>query len=48
MDLLGSGASVNARQRLLSLARLRYRFSGCLVGLRIGVLGLAFKPGPAK
>ncbi|MYC30665.1 MAG: UDP-glucose/GDP-mannose dehydrogenase family protein [Chloroflexi bacterium] len=45
MDLLGSVASVNARQRMLPLARLRSRFPGGLAGVRVGVLGLAFKPG---
>ena len=45
LDLLSSVASVNARQRLLPIARLRSRFAGSLAGLRIGVLGLAFKPG---
>ena len=45
MDLLGSVASVNVRQRMLPLARLRSRFPQGLDGVRVGVLGLAFKPG---
>ena len=45
MDLLGAVASVNARQRLLPLSRLRYRFPGGLAGVKVGVLGLAFKAG---
>ena len=45
MDLLDSVASVNGRQRMLPLARLRSRFPGGLAGIRVGVLGLAFKPG---
>ena len=44
-ELLRAVASVNDRQRLLPLRALRERFNGCLAGLRIGVLGLAFKPG---
>lgn len=43
--LLRAVASVNDRQRLLPLRALRDRFNGCLAGLRVGVLGLAFKPG---
>ena len=45
MDLLNSVAGVNARQRMLPLDRLRSRFPGGLAGVRVGVLGLAFKPG---
>ena len=45
MDLLNSVASVNERQRMLPLARLRSRFPGGLAGVRVGVLGLAFNPG---
>ena len=45
LDLLGSVATVNARQRLLPLARLRSVFPGGLAGVNVGVLGLAFKPG---
>ena len=50
----GSGANVNLlrsvintdnRQRRLLLRALRQRFQGNLAGLRVGVLGLAFKPG---
>ena len=43
--LLRAVASVNDQQRLLPLRALRERFNGRLAGLRIGVLGLAFKPG---
>lgn len=43
--LLGAVASVNNRQRRLPLETLDTRFQGCLEGLQIGVLGLAFKPG---
>ena len=45
LDLLGSVASVNARQRLLPLARLRSVFTRGLAGVNVGVLGLSFKPG---
>ncbi|MDE2939372.1 MAG: UDP-glucose/GDP-mannose dehydrogenase family protein [Chloroflexota bacterium] len=45
MDLLHSVAAVNERQRRLPLARLRSRFPGGLAGVRVGVLGVAFKPG---
>ena len=44
-ELLRAVASVNDQQRLLPLRALRERFNGRLAGLRIGVLGLAFKPG---
>ena len=43
--LLRAVASVNGRQRRLPLDLLNSRFHGCLEGLQIGVLGLAFKPG---
>ena len=45
LDLLRSVINVNNRQRLLPLQALRRRFNGALGGLRVGVLGLAFKPG---
>ncbi len=45
VGLLRAVASVNSRQRLLPLRALLERFSGRLDGLRIGVLGMAFKPG---
>ena len=45
LDLLRSVTSVNARQRLLPLVRLRSRFSENLVGVKVAVLGLAFKAG---
>ena len=44
-NLLGEVASVNDRQRRLPVERLKARFGGNLRGLKIGVLGLAFKPG---
>lgn len=44
-ELLRAVVSVNNRQRLLPLRVVRERFNGNLAGLRIGVLGLAFKPG---
>ncbi len=44
-ELLRAVVSVNNRQRLLPLRALRERFNRRLTGLRIGVLGLAFKPG---
>ena len=43
-DLLQAVASVNIRQRELPIHALRKRFGGSLSGVRIGVLGLAFKP----
>ena len=43
--LLRSVIGANNRQRLLPLHALRQRFGGALSGLRVGVLGLAFKPG---
>ena len=44
VDLLRSVININNRQRLLPLFALRERFNGNLAGLRVGVLGLAFKP----
>ena len=44
-ELLRAVASVNSRQRLVPLDALRKRFSGSLRRVRVGVLGLAFKPG---
>ena len=43
--LLRAVAMVNYRQRQLPLKKLDARFCGRLEGLRVGVLGLAFKPG---
>jgi UDPglucose 6-dehydrogenase len=43
-ELLRSVITVNNRQRHLPLYALRQRFGG-LDGLRVGVFGLAFKPG---
>ena len=45
LDLLRSVINVNNRQRRLPLYALRRRFNGALAGVRVGVLGLAFKPG---
>ena len=44
-DLLSSVEVVNRRQRMRPLEALRERFNHNLLGLRVGVLGLAFKPG---
>ena len=44
VDLLRSVINTNNRQRLLPLHALRQRFNGALDGLRVGILGLAFKP----
>ena len=44
VDLLRSVINVNNRQRMLPLYTLRQRFNGALSGVRVGVLGLAFKP----
>ena len=44
VDLLRSVINTNNRQRLLPLHALRRRFQGSLSGLRVGILGLAFKP----
>ena len=43
--LIRAVASVNNRQRSLPMERLNARFGGHLDGLRVGVLGIAFKPG---
>ena len=43
--LLRAVAKVNHLQRQLPLKKLDARFGGCLEGLQVGVLGLAFKPG---
>ena len=45
VDLLRSVINTNNRQRLLPLHALRQRFGGPIDGLRVGILGLAFKPG---
>ena len=45
LDLLRSVINVNNRQRRLPLYALRRRFKGALAGVRVAVLGLAFKPG---
>ena len=44
VDLLRSVINVNNRQRMLPLYTLRQHFNGALSGVRVGVLGLAFKP----
>ncbi len=44
VDLLRTVIMVNNRQRLLPLYALRERFCGAISGLRVAVLGLAFKP----
>ena len=44
VDLLRAVIDVNNRQRMLPLHALRRRFNGGLSGVRVGVLGLAFKP----
>ena len=43
-ELLRSVISVNNRQRLLPLQALQEHFDGRLAGIRVAVLGLAFKP----
>ena len=43
-ELLRSVINVNNKQRLLPLYALRSRFNAALSGLKVGVLGLAFKP----
>ena len=43
-ELLRSVINVNNKQRLLPLYALRSRFGNAISGLRVGVLGLAFKP----
>ena len=45
MDLLKAVMSVNNRQRLLPLHALRRRFNGRMSGLKVGILGISFKPG---
>ena len=44
VELLRSVITVNNRQRLLPLHALRERFGQGISGLRVAVLGLAFKP----
>ena len=44
VELLRSVITVNNRQRLRPLYALRERFNGGISGLRVAVLGLAFKP----
>lgn len=44
LELLRAVISVNNRQRLLPWYALRERFNGQLAGVRVGVMGLAFKP----
>lgn len=45
MELLRSVTKVNLRQRQLPLVRLRAMFPQGLAGVKVGVLGLSFKPG---
>lgn len=44
LELLRAVTNVNNRQRLLPLSALRQRFGKKLAGIRVAVLGLAFKP----
>ena len=44
-EILRAVIAVNQRQRLLPLRAIRARFGGAVSGLRMAVLGLAFKPG---
>lgn len=44
VELLRSVININNRQRLLPLYALRERFDSNMAGLRVAVLGLAFKP----
>ena len=44
LDLLRSVINVNNRQQILPLQAIRERFNGALAGLRVCILGLAFKP----
>lgn len=43
-EMLRAVSKVNRRQRFLPLRSLRERFNGSLADVRVGVLGLAFKP----
>ena len=43
-DLLGAVIDINDRQWQLPLSALRERFGGKLLGLKVAILGLAFKP----
>ena len=45
VNLLRSVINTNNRQRRAPLRELFQRFPGAMAGLRVGVLGLAFKPG---
>ena len=45
VNLLRSVINTNNRQRRAALRALLQRFPGAMAGLRVGVLGLAFKPG---
>ena len=45
VEMLRAVVNTNNRQRLLPLHALRHRFKNSLPGLRVGVLGLSFKPG---
>ena len=45
VNLLRSVINTNNRQRRAPLRALLQRFPGAMAGLRVGVLGLAFKPG---
>ncbi len=44
LELLRSVITVNNRQRMRPLYAIRDRFNGAISGLRVAVLGLAFKP----
>lgn len=44
LELLRAIINVNSRQRLLPISALRERFGGNVAGVRVAVLGLAFKP----
>ncbi len=44
VELLRSVININNRQRLLPLYALRHQFNGAISGLRVAILGLAFKP----
>ncbi len=45
VEMLRAVVNTNNRQRLLPLHALRHRFGHILQGMRVGVLGLSFKPG---